>query len=387
MRLFCSMASFVALVFGGIFFIAVPAEAQTYYVPCSEGRIAWIETVCRTQTQVYNLLPCGVTKKTLPTGQCRYKFTLPGQPAPCEFDIGTFLAPTYPTLRWFTGPYPTAQSACSELGAGGPGGAGCSALANAIDPCAPIGGNECPEPDVSGDTTGCQFFCEFQGQPLKVAEQVEPSYEGPWHECRAYALADPNLAPFQAVDAFWTIGRPFPTEALKWQSPTKKGGAMYSALDAENDRESGGLGNVPFLLGVVNKSPLWGNEEDGAVPVLDPKTLARVGLRANPQGAILGSPFWDRENQDIGNYPVLTVAGSPAATAGLGLYFAATPTGLGAAGEGAALDAVLLRLQELAKLEGKQLLCLTPELADKRRKARQALAAKPGTLLTAFSVD
>jgi hypothetical protein len=178
--------------------------------------------------------------------------------------------------------------------------------------------------------------------------------------CRAIALMPKGWRtdPWLPAQGFFTVGRAFLLEALAWQGED----GLY---DAEQALEEGRLGRT--MLGAVGRTTLWGADE-GLIERDWRRLVRKAGVCVNEPGALLASPYWT-DNGGIKRFPALVSCGG-AAQKGLELY--AHAAGWDDAtweASGARIEDVVPRLQDLES-DGLELVCVTHELAQERRRQR-----------------
>ena len=343
---------------GYLLSLAAPAAAT----PCTGNVTGAITPNCRNLNQAKNLMPCGVTSLNSATCSVAEGFL-------CEFEVGSYNDPNYIEIVWETLPDKT-----------WPGSSRCGLLMESIEPCGvPV--DDCPNISISEENQ-CgpdNPFC-FAGGPASsraTGERagVPPTTPMDWAEpCHAYALMPRGWNEWTGARGFFAVGRTFPLEAVGWEGVDGRG--LFGARQALAE---GRLGET--LLGIVTHTPLWGATGSGHVET-DWAALGEAGLCFNPQGALLASPFWRTRNAGVGNFAVLTGCSGTGAR-GLGLYTGRDQlTGEAMGSEawqatGALASQVLTRLQDLESRGDYDLVCVTPELAD-RRRAQRAAAQRPG---------
>ncbi len=187
--------------------------------------------------------------------------------------------------------------------------------------------------------------------------------EGGWnYGCRAFALMPEGWRtdPWLPAQGYFTVGQAFPTEALAWQGNDE-------AYGAEQALAEGRLGRT--MLGGVGRAPLWG-AGDGQIERDWRRLVRKVGVCVNEPGALLASPYWTSD-RGTRRFPALVNCGG-SAQRGLRLY--ADAAGWDDAtwdASGAKIEDVVPRLQDLES-HGLELVCVTPELAQERRRQRRA---------------
>ena len=342
------MCTGARLLLGAIFLTsAVPLQAA----PCTGGITDNILIQCRTLQQAKNLLPCGIAD----LANCHLR----AEADDCSFDLGSLVDSNYILVEWLS--LPNANKTLPPTNQ-------CTSLAHSVDPC---GGWEplidCPAPLISEEECDPDaIFClDGPEAPATAGDSAG------WNQtCHAYALMPRGWDEWTAARGFFTVGRTFPIEGLAWQG-TGEGG-IYGAEQALADDLLG-----PALLGIVSgRSPLWGGGKNGLVQT-DRKALRKAGLCANPQGALLASPYWSTPNGGVANFPLLARCDGTGAS-GLGPYTgrdlqtggAMDTTGWQASG--ALASDVLKRLEQIERRGRYELVCVTAELAEERRALRQA---------------
>ena len=332
----------------GIFALLALAAPSLAVELCSI-QVAQINHACSTQSLLQAHLPCGVTKRN--SSEC---YRIHTNEFGCTFALGDWEDADFIAVWW-----PTKPGSPKPV----PSRAECQAAEQSVQLCREEPADPgCPDNPVS-EEEGCQLFCEPlvpDGDGSRFWEGDSEFWsKGGWDEgCRAFALMREGWRadPWQPAEGFFTVGRAFPAEALGWESED----GPYTADRALAD---GYLGRT--VLGGVGSTPLWG-AGDGLIERDWRRLVRRAGVCVNEPGALLASPFWPND-RGIRRFPALVECGG-AAQKGLTLW--ANAAGWDEetwAASGAAIEDVVPRLQ---KLDGFELVCVTVERAQERRRQR-----------------
>ncbi len=341
------VAALVALLAGVA--TAPPAGA----VELCQNHVSDINHPCFTQAEMLEHLPCGVTRND--SGDCYRYHTSLG----CTFAIGDWEDPNFIAVWWPSKPAPAPGAPKPK-----PSDGECQALEQSVPVCREEPYDPgCPDQPVSDDD--CQIFCDFRpsGGDSSRFWGDSDDFWSEWGEgCRAFALMPEGWRrnPWLPAQGFFTVGRAFPVEAFAWESEDGAYGAEQALAD-------GRLGRT--VLGGVGRTPLWG-AKDGVIERDWRRLVREAGVCVNEPGAVLASPFWSPE-RGIRRFPAL-VKCSGAAQKGLHLW--ATAAGWDDAtwdASGAKIEDVVPRLQKLEG-HGLELVCVTPDLAQERRRQRRA---------------
>lgn len=325
-----------AACFIGCLLIASPG----YGIVCSGTSVGNIDIYCMNHDAAFDQFPCGETAFSPGGTLCFYRGS------PCQFEVGLTISPNVTDVEWHSldtagcGPAPVRPSSQQ-----------CQALAIAIPPCSleRPADPTCPDPNLSAI---CVFNC---GPGVTFLREVDPLVASRWAEellelvgenCGAYAVLPVGWEknPQAAAKLFFTVGRRIHHIVLSWPE--------YHAEDALLEGRF-----FEAVLGSVGESPLWGGKIEN-----DRALLRSAGICIHEVGALLGSPHWD-SGRGTKRFPVATLCGSPAdQTEGFLIYVSTEPRIEG-------LDArpIVERLRELAKRSAMELVCITPEVAEKRR--------------------
>ncbi len=371
------------LVLLGLCFASSP-ELALGAEPCSAGVVGNIHLRCRTYSQVYHALPCGVTGIDHPTcGDYDWDPQLG-----CQFGIGDYLDPDQILVEWW------ADQSCPSLQ---PNEDWCFEMWASLTPCGPPESPEdpdCPDPVASGV---CQFNCQGlsaqeAGLPRskssrvphdshlsdgqlrqaglsyaagldtagRTGSQPESLIAELWNEqCRAIVLMPEEWQgdPWTAARGFFTIGRTFPPEALGWPGE----GAGYGVHDALLEGQLG-----PLVLSPAGASPLWGGE--GGRIDTDWEALKEADLCIN-SNALLASPYWKMMQGGFQRRRALVRCQGNSASNGMDLYFHSSNSEEDWKESGALASEVRGQLEEVRR-SGLVPVCVTAELAELRRTAR-----------------
>ena len=218
----------------------------------------------------------------------------------------------------------------------------------------------CPDPNLSAI---CIFNCgpgvAFMRDvdALAVSRWAEELEERVGESCGAYAVLPIGWEkdPKAPAKLFFTVGRRIHHIVLSWPH--------FHAEDAVLE----GRFFEP-VLGSVGESPLWGGKI-----VNDRALLRSAGICIHEVGALLGSPHWGGgDGYGYSRFPVATLCGSPAAEARAFMIYSSTEPKI----EGLEARPIVERLRELAKRSAMELVCVTPRVAEERRKLLGIEAAR-----------
>lgn len=321
----------------GCLLIGAPAQGMV----CTGVSVGNIDIYCMNHDDAFEQVPCGETHFSPNGNLCFFRGL------PCEFEEGLAISPNVVDVAWHS----LDTAACGPLPVR-PSSQQCQGLATAIPPCAVERPADptCPEPNLSAI---CVFNCGPETTFLRDVDAVAASR---WAEellelvgesCGAYAVmpAGWEKNPTAAAKLFFTVGRRIHHIVLSWPG--------YHAEDAVLE----GRFFEP-VLGSVGESPLWGGKIEN-----DRGLLRSAGICIHEVGALLGSPHWE-SGRGTKRFPVATLCGSPAAQAeGFAIY-----TSTEAKIDGLAARPIVERLRELARRGAMELVCITPKIAEERRK-------------------
>lgn len=324
----------------GCWLISSPSQGMV----CAGASVSNIDIYCQSQEGAFREVPCGQTHFSPNGTLCFYRGF------PCEFEVGSTIDPDVIDVEWHSlntpgcGPAPVRPSSQQ-----------CQGLATAIPPCgAPERPADptCPDPNLSAI---CVFNCGPEVaflrdlDALAVSRWTEELLELVGESCGAYALmpAGWERNPAAAAKLFFTVGRRIHHIVLSWPN-----------YHAENAVLEGRF--FEPVLGSVGESPLWGGKIEN-----DRALLRSAGICIHEVGALLGSPHWeDSDGNGYSRFPVATLCGSPAAEAKPFMIYNSTEARI----EGLEARPIVERLRELAKRGAVELVCITPRIADERRK-------------------
>ncbi|NJL27343.1 MAG: hypothetical protein HC897_05350 [Thermoanaerobaculia bacterium] len=334
-----------AACFMGLLLIASPGHGTV----CAGTSWSNIDIYCMNHDDAFEQTPCGETSFSPSGTLCFYRGS------PCQFEVGLTINPNVIDVEWHSldtancGPAPIRPSSTQ-----------CQTLASSVPSCGPERPADptCPDPNLSAI---CVFNC---GPGVAFLKDVDALAASRWAEelmelvgesCGAYAVMPVGWEnnPRAAAKLFFTVGRRIHHVVLSWP--------RYHAEDAVLE----GRFFEP-TLGSVGASPLWGGKIAN-----DRGLLRSAGICIHEVGALLGSPHWeDERGNGYSRFPVATLCGSPADQAeGFAIYISTEPKI-----EGLEARPIVERLRELAKRSAMELVCITPEAAEKRRKL---LATQP----------
>jgi len=345
-------SSALCCVFVGLLAVLL-TPAASFGVACTGTTTGLVDIYCKNLEDAERDLPCGVTGLH-PEGTTCWLNEMP-----CDFEVGSNLAPDTATYRWHT----LDTQDCFQTDGTPPSAKQCRQLVMSVDRCAPPENPDdpyCPDPTAS-------YVCTFNCDPEFRAAAVPPVIQR-WNEelkrlvgdtCHAYALISPSWRsdPEVEAEAFFTMGFRAHPRVSSWMSPD---GGPYRAVDAVWEGQL-----FEPVLGSVGNSPLWGGP-DGEIQN-DRGLLREAGICVHEQGALLGSPHW--KGLGFQWFPVLMRCGSPAEEKrGFKLYFSEEESI-----EGLSARVILQSLRRLARSNDLELLCIKDEVADQRRNtvARQ----------------
>ena len=335
--------------------VALPLSASSGPLPplppCWEATpSANIFYECRNFNTVRNALPCGVTN----IGPCDLDYH---PHFGCDLEIGTDCTGTWILYQWE-----------SNVAKNTPTMSKCGQLANSLRPCdlADPEDPNCPDECASG-------VCEFGCEPPGFVSPLSPETEELWGEdCLAYTLMELGWEddPFSQSQGFFPVGAHM-NPLLAAQSPTDL------TLRGEMRWK---------MLATAGFSKLW-TDRKGSRIEFDWQSAKNFNLCWQPQ-ALIGSPRWEKDDNPATDVdesaagferrPVVVRCDGKAAwdhetdpAPGYDLYVG-YQTEEEWLESGALMEQTLPLLRRYSRKNRFDLVCVTHEVADARRKLRAA---------------
>ena len=208
-------------------------------------------------------------------------------------------------------------------------------------------------------------LCDFT-LPKEMPESTAGEREAWGSACQAYALMPDGWTHATPARGLFVVGRLFPPYALSW--PGADGGS-YGAGQAF---EEGKLGHL--VLGISSAAELWGCGDEHLTR-LDPAALKAAGVCIDSTGALVANPWWRlaRSQTNVGTHSLLRRCDGVEHFVFSGLESNALGLSEDQWQESGVLAEQLL--EPLRRVEGHELVCITPELAAERRASLLAVAS------------